>query len=88
MSDQLLTQCEWSGFWWHPSDPEAVVSGTLKFVPDDGLTLTVIGVSEDRGQFRGVLPGGDDERTRWDVLYGLDDNYRQITLYEIALTRT
>lgn len=88
MSDQLLTQCEWRGFWWHPSDPEAVVSGTLKFVPDDGLTLTVIGVSEDRGQFRGVLPGGDDERTRWDVLYGLDDNNRQITLYEIALTRT
>lgn len=88
MGDQLLASRNWRGMWWHPSHPDEVVSGILTFSPDDGLHLMVIGVSENWGQFRGVFPGGDGEQTHWDVLNGIDDDARMITLCDVVLVKT
>ncbi|MCO5298536.1 MAG: hypothetical protein M9886_01150, partial [Candidatus Nanopelagicales bacterium] len=74
--------------WWHPSDREVVVSGTLTFNPDEGLSLLVIGVSDNWGQFRGLFPGGDEEQTRWGVLHGVDNDARPITLCDVVLVKT
>ena len=35
---------EYSGYWWHPDDPDCEVAGTLIFSREDGLQLRLMGV--------------------------------------------
>lgn len=39
---------EWTGHWWLPEDPERAIPGVLRYVPGDGLRLSLIGGFEDR----------------------------------------
>ncbi len=87
----LLTAREWRGVWWHPSAPQDVVSGTLSFTPGEGLRLSVIGVVEDLSQWwslKGLFAHGDEDRTYWGVLHGIDDGERDITLCDVHLMRS
>lgn len=91
MSEELLASKEWCGVWWHPSAPDDVVSGTLTFTPGDGLRLSLIGVLEDPTRwslFEGLLPGGNQDRTHWDVLNGKDTDDRTITLCDVHLVKS
>lgn len=80
---------EWSGLWWLPEAPEERVPGVLRYDPDGGVTLSLIGDFEDRiltevSPSRVVLREGT--RT-WEVMHGVAER-QEITLLGCIPTRT
>jgi hypothetical protein len=72
---------EWSGLWWLPDDPDHQVPGILRYSPDDGLVLSLIGAFEDRitsTPSPGLTLFHEGTRT-WDVIHGAAEQ-REITL--------
>ncbi|MFE0866075.1 HEPN domain-containing protein [Streptomyces rochei] len=73
---------EWAGLWWLPEDPGHRVPGVLRYEPDCGLTLSLIGAFEDRVTTTptpGVLIVHEGHRT-WGVIHGAADQ-REISLF-------
>jgi hypothetical protein len=72
---------EWAGLWWLPDAPGDQIPGVLRYEPDNGLTLSLIGAFEDRIMSE-VAPGvtalHEGSRT-WDVIHGVAEQ-REITL--------
>lgn len=74
---------EWTGHWWVPAEPDRKVAGVLRYDPDEGLRLSLIGGFEDR-ILREFGDGGIAvmEGTRsWPVIWGVAEN-RLITLFD------
>lgn len=77
---------EWSGLWWLPDEPGRKVPGVLRYDPDDGLLLSLIGGFEDwitSPQADGgivVYPKLRD----WDVIHGTAE-HREITLLQCVV---
>lgn len=72
---------EWSGLWWLPDDPDQQVPGILRYSPDDGPVLSLIGAFEDRIMSTpspGLTVFHEGTRT-WDVIHGAAEQ-REITL--------
>lgn len=72
---------EWSGLWWLPDDPDQQVPGILRYSPDDGLSLSLIGAFEDRimsNPAPGMTAFHAGSRT-WNVIHGAAER-REITL--------
>lgn len=72
---------EWSGLWWLPDDPDQRVPGVLRYSPDDGPVLSLIGAFEDRitsTPSPGLTMFHEGTRT-WDVIHGAAEQ-REITL--------
>lgn len=44
----LNESAEWAGFWWLPDDPDEQIHGVLRYEPEAGLVLSLIGTFEDR----------------------------------------
>ncbi|MDJ0356044.1 HEPN domain-containing protein [Paenarthrobacter sp. PH39-S1] len=72
---------EWAGLWWLPDAPGEQIPGVLRYEPDNGLTLSLIGAFEDR-IMSAVAPGlvalHEGSRT-WDVIHGVAEQ-REISL--------
>lgn len=75
---------EWTGHWWLPDDPEKVVPGILRYEPEAGLLLALIGGFEDR-IMRPMGDGGGfavlEGSRSWPVILGVADN-KEITLLD------
>lgn len=72
---------EWAGLWWLPEDPDEQVPGVLRYDPEDGLSLSLIGALENRVMSNpapGVTAFHEGSRT-WDVIHGAAER-REITL--------
>lgn len=72
---------EWAGLWWLPDNPDEHVPGVLRYDPDGGLSLSLIGTFEDRITSQpapGVTEFHEGSRT-WDVIHGAAER-REITL--------
>lgn len=72
---------EWAGLWWLPDDPGYQVPGVLRYEPEDGLVLSLIGTFEDRFMTTpspGLEMVHEGSRT-WDVIQGAAEQ-REITL--------
>ncbi|MGO2052792.1 hypothetical protein CIK76_17740 [Glutamicibacter sp. BW80] len=72
---------EWAGLWWLPGDPEEKVPGVLRYDPDHGLSLSLIGTFEDRvtsNPASGVTAFHEGIRT-WDTIHGAAER-RDVTL--------
>ncbi len=72
---------EWAGFWWLPDAPDEQVPGVLRYDPEAGLSLSLIGAFEDRitsNPFPGVTAFHEGNRN-WDVIHGAAEQ-REITL--------
>lgn len=72
---------EWAGLWWLPDDPDEQVPGVLRYDPESGLSLSLIGAFEDRitsNPAPGVTAYHEGTRT-WDVIHGAAEQ-REITL--------
>ncbi|MCX4725463.1 HEPN domain-containing protein [Streptomyces sp. NBC_01306] len=72
---------EWAGSWWLPDDPDEQVPGVLRYDPESGLSLSLIGAFEDRitsNPAPGVTAYHEGTRT-WDVIHGAAEQ-REITL--------
>lgn len=85
----LDESAEWAGLWWLPSDPGYKVPGVLRYEPEGGLALSLIGTFEDR-----ILSAHSPsmvtvhERSRmWDVIQGAAEQ-REISLFGCIPTRT
>lgn len=80
---RLDLPAEWTGHWWLPDDPEHIAPGVLRYEPDEGLRLSLIGGFESR-VFRplreGVRAITDDARS-WPVIWGVVEN-REVTLLD------
>lgn len=77
----LAVAAEWSGLWWLPNDPAHQVPGVLRYDPDGGLRLSLIGAFEDRimsSPSPGVTAIHEGRRS-WDVIHGAAD-HREVTL--------
>lgn len=72
---------EWAGVWWLPDEPNEKVPGVLRYDPEEGLSLSLIGTFEDRiittdpSGWSAVHAG---TRT-WEVMHGVAER-REITL--------
>lgn len=72
---------EWSGHWWLPEAPETTVPGVLRYEPDTGPRLSLIGGFASR-IMREIAPGvsvDQGENRTWDVIHGVADN-KEVTL--------
>ena len=72
---------EWLGLWWLPDAPGERIPGILRYSPDDGPVLSLIGAFEDRIMSTpspGLTPFHEGTRT-WDVIHGAAEQ-REITL--------
>lgn len=79
---RLDLPAEWTGHWWLPDDSERVVPGILRYDPDGGLKLSLIGGFEHR--ILRVIENGYEvmEGSRsWPLIWGVANNKR-ITLIE------
>lgn len=74
---------DWSGLWWLPGDPDSKVPGVLRYDPETGLELSLIGTFEDRIMSHpspGMTVFHEGQQT-WDVIHGAADQ-REITLLD------
>ena len=74
---------EWAGVWWLPDAPSEKVPGVLRYDPEDGLSLSLIGTFEDRIMTTGSSGWTvvhDGTRT-WKVVHGVAE-LREITLLD------
>ncbi|CAM4044865.1 HEPN domain-containing protein [Helcobacillus massiliensis] len=72
---------EWAGLWWLPDGHGERISGILRYDPEDGLALELVGAFEDRitsNPAPGKTVCHEGIRT-WDVIYGAAQQ-REITL--------
>jgi hypothetical protein len=65
----MIEEFEYSGMWWLPEDPEKQVCGILKFTPNKGAVLDLIGSFKDTTE----TP---------KIILGISSNGKDITLYE------
>jgi len=65
---------EYKGIWWLPSKPKEQVSGTLRFSPDEGAILDLIGSFKDIQDFNQILNP--------EVILGVSSDGKNITLYK------
>lgn len=85
----LHDPAEWTGHWWLPADPEGVVAGVLRFEPNDGLTLSLVGGFEDR-ILRQIGPNAfavSEASQVWPIIHGIAAN-KEITLLECLATHS
>ncbi|GAA3884443.1 HEPN domain-containing protein [Streptomyces sedi] len=80
---------EWVGEWWLPSAPADQVPGVLRYEPERGLELSLIGTFEDRvmssPSSSGVAVHGG-QRT-WEVIHGAAERF-EITLLDCVPTHS
>ncbi|MEV6370181.1 HEPN domain-containing protein [Micromonospora musae] len=77
----LDESAEWAGLWWLPDDPAERIPGVLRYEPEDGMVLSLIGAFEDRivsNPSPGVALVHEGHQT-WDVIHGAAEQ-REISL--------
>lgn len=77
----LDESAEWAGLWWLPDDPDERIPGVLRYEPEGGLVLSLIGAFEDRimsNPSPGIVAVHEGHRT-WHVIHGAAEQ-REITL--------
>jgi hypothetical protein len=85
----LDESAEWAGIWWLPDAPDEQIPGVLRYEPDGGLVLSLIGLFEERvlsNPSPGVELIHEGSRT-WDVIHGAAER-REITLLGCVPTNT
>jgi len=70
----MIKEFEYDGIWWLPDNPRKQVSGTLRFTPDAGAVLDLIGSFKDIKDMNKTL---DPE-----VILGVSSNGKNITLHK------
>jgi hypothetical protein len=72
---------EWAGLWWLPESPDNAIPGVLRYEPDAGPVLSLIGAFEDRIMSNlapGLIAVHEGHRT-WEAIHGVAKQ-REITL--------
>jgi hypothetical protein len=72
----MMEEFEYQRYWWLPDGPEKRVLGTLKFDPEGGATLNLL------GSFNGLE--GATVPLEPNLILGFLSNGRSITLHQQA----
>lgn len=77
---------EYQGYWWLPEEPEERVPGTLKFSPDEEVTLNLVGsfrgIKGSSGTMADLFPSSES-----GLILGFSVNGKAITLRNCNMTR-
>ena len=76
---KMIEEFEYKGEWWLPDNPDRRISGTLKFTPNGGAVLDLIGSFKDFGDIT--------KTEEPDIILGISAN-REITLYKCFQTKS
>jgi len=71
-----MNYSEYIGFWWLPSNSENKVSGIMKFSPEDGIYLELLGT------FETIKKLDCDSVDSYEIVLGFTKNGKLITLSE------
>lgn len=90
MGEPLISEERtWTGFWWQPGDEKNAMPGILKYHPNDGVRLHLIG-GWGPDVFEEVSPGVShllDEIREWPILFGMAEN-QEISLLDCSPGKT
>lgn len=76
----MIEEFEYNGIWWLPEKPEAQISGTLKFSPNEGAILNLI------GSFKEII--NINKMLAPDIILGVSSTGKNITLYKCFETKS
>ena len=71
----MMDKFEYEGIWWLPDEPEKQVSGTLRFTPNEGAILDLIGSFKDIKEIN-------------KIILGISSNGKNITLHKCFETKS
>ena len=74
----MMDKFEYEGIWWPPDKPEKQVSGTLRFTPNEGAILKLIGSFKDT----------KDIMLKPEIILGISSNGKKITLHKCFETKS
>ena len=75
-----MDKFEYEGIWWLPDEPEKQVSGTLRFTPNEGAILDLIGSFKDIKEINKML--------ELEIILGISSNGKNITLHKCFETKS
>ena len=70
----MMDKFEYEGIWWLPDKPEKQVPGTLRFTPNEGAILKLIGSFKDAKDINKMLEP--------EIILGISSNGKNITLHK------
>jgi len=70
----MIEEFEYKGIWWLPDKPNEKVSGTLRFIPNEGAILDLIGSFRIIEKIKKML--------NHEIILGVSSNGKNITLYK------
>lgn len=76
----MIEEFEYKGIWWLLDKPKEQVSGTLRFTPDEGAILDLIGSFKDIKNMNKIL--------KPEIILGVSSNGKKITLYKCFETKS
>lgn len=76
----MIEEFEYEGMWWFPADPKKQISGTLKFNPNKGAILDLIGSFKDVQDIKNL--------SEPEIILGISSNGKNITLYRCFETKS
>ncbi len=71
---------EYQGYWWLPDEPEKKVPGTLKFDPDEGASLNLLGSLKEAEDLGAMIEP--------ELILGLSAEGKLITLQDCGETES
>ena len=72
----MINGFEYKGYWYLPSDPEHKVAGILSYVPNESITLELIGSFEKSKT--GIISSFEKERV--DFILGITSDAHEVSL--------
>jgi len=75
-----MDKFEYKGIWWLPDKPEKQISGTLRFTPNEGAILDLIGSFKDIKEINKMLEP--------EIILGISSNGKNITLHKCFETKS
>ena len=76
----MIEEFEYKGIWWLPHKPKEQISGTLKFTPDEGAVLDLI------GSFKDIT--GMNKMLEPEIILGISSDGKNITLHKCFETKS
>jgi len=76
----MIEEFEYTGIWWLSDKPEKQISGTLRFTPNEGAILDLIGSFKDITDINKTLNP--------EIILGISSNGKNITLYKCFETKS
>jgi len=78
--EKMMKKFEYKGIWWLPDKPEEQIPGTLRFTPDEGAVLDLIGSFKDIKDMNKILEP--------EIILGVSSNGKNITLHKCFETKS